>query len=641
MSAAMGETFGVALALHREGRLDEAACGYRAVLAVHSDHPDSLHLLGVIAQQQGRPLEAEPLMVRALARRADDGVDDGTMRHNLAGVLRSLGRLDEAVVHQRRAVALLPDWACAHNHLGVALHELGCFDEAMACYQRALTLDPEDASGHNNLGVAYQDQGELDQALACYRRALNLDPGYADAGNNLGNALKEQGRAAEAVVCYEALLETRPELSFVRSNLLFTRMALPETTLPEIAAAARRWEAVHAASYRAEWKAGRSHAGDDDSGAGRRRLRLGFVSGDFRRHAVGFLVIAVFEALARAGHELVCYSNGLSEDALTGRFRAAAVWRPILGLDDDAVAAQIRADGIDILFDLSGHTAQNRLLVFARKPAPIQVTWVGYVATTGLEAMTYWLADDHQIPESAERWYRERIIRMPGSYVCWEAPDEAPPITPLPAARNGVITFGSFNFLSKITPEVVAVWSRILGRVPDSRLLLKAVGFNCPATRDRFRALFADHGVADPRLVFVGGTSRAEHLAWTAEADIALDSFPYSGGLTTLETLWMGVPVVTCPGETLCSRHAYGYLATLGCRETIARDFDHYVDLAAAWAGDCGRLASVRAALRPQMLASPLLDASAFVRAFEAACQAAWACHRAGRRPRAIRVRDL
>lgn len=619
-------TFARALAHHQAGRLAEAEAIYRRIQAVEPRHLDSLHLLGVAVHQDGRPDEAIVLIGRAIA--ANDGV--AAFHHNLAEVLRTVGRLDEAVTHYRRAVELDPDWADAHNHLGIALQELGWLDEAAASYRRALELAPDDATAHNNLGVALQDQGRLAEAEASFRRALALDPDYADARNNLGNSLKEQGRSDAAVECYERMLADRPDLAFARSNLLFTRMALPGTTLVEIAAAAACWDAVHAEPFRAGWP---THGPADHP------YRLGFVSGDFRRHAVGFLTIAALEALARAGHRFVCYNNNLTDDALTARFQAAASeWRPILGRSDDAVAEMIRADGVDILIDLSGHTAQNRLLVFARKPAPVQMTWAGYVATTGLAAMDYWLADAHQAPESAEPWYREKIIRLPASYICWEPPEEAPPVSPLPAGREGPITFGSFNFLSKVTPETIAVWSRLLGRVAGSRLLFKATSFNCPATRERYRALFAAHGVGAERLRFVGATGRPEHLAITAEADIALDSFPYSGGLTTLETLWMGVPVITRPGETLCSRHSTGYLRTVGLGELVAEHLDGYVEAAAALARDRERLAALRAGLRGRMLASPLCDAAAFARDFAAACSIAWQTHRAGRPPRSFSV---
>ena len=623
-------TFASALEHHQAGRLEEAEALYRQVLAAAPEHPDTLHLLGVLAHQSGRGEQARELINQAIALKGDSAV----FHHNLGEVLRAGGRQEAALACYRRAVELDADWAEAHNHLGVALHQLEFYLEAVESYRRALALDPEDASIHNNLGVALQDMGELAEALECYHRALALNPDYTDAGNNLGNALKEQGRAGEAVAVYREILAGHPELAMVRSNLLFTSLCLPDIGLPEFAEESRRWDELYAAPLGARAPRHRPRPEERD-----RPPRLGFVSGDFRRHAVGFLAIPSLEGLAAAGHQITCYSNGLTEDALTDRFKAASArWRPVLGLSDQETAALIRADGIDILVDLSGHTAQNRLLTFALKPAPLQATWLGYGVTTGLSAMDYWLADRHQIPESVEPWYREKIVRLPASYVCFEPPAEAPPVPPLPALERGHVTFGSFNFLSKITDEVVAVWSRVLGRVPGSRLLLKAVGFNGEATQKILIGRFARHGIGAERLAFLGGSSREQHLAATASVDIALDSFPYSGGLTTLETLWMGVPVIVRPGQTLCSRHSYGYLATLGLTDAVACDADQYVERAAAWAADLGRLAGLRAGLRARMLASPLCDRAGFVASLDQAFCAMWRMYSAGEPPRSITV---
>ena len=629
MPPSLPDLFTAALEHHQAGRVDRAEALYRKVLTAAPGHPDSLHLLGVIAHQKGRHPRALELIGKAIAARGDRAV----FHHNLGEVLRRLGRFDEAAAAYRRAVELEPDWAEAHNHLGVALHQLDDYEEAVACYRKALALDAADATIHNNLGVALQDAGELAEAIEHYRRALSLLPDYVDSANNLGNALREQGRVDEAVVVYEAVLSSHPDQVGVRSNLLLTLMCRPATTLAEVHTAARRWDEVHGMPLRPRrsWQGRPAEAG--------RFPRLGFVSGDFRRHAAGFLTIPALEGLAATGHAFTCYDNSLTSDVLSQRFKAAAArWRPVLGLSDADLADRIRADGIDVLVDLSGHTAQNRLLALARKPAPLQVTWAGYVATTGLSAMDYWLADRHQVPESAEPWYVEKIIRLPASYICFEPPAEAPPVPPLPARERGFVTFGSFNFLSKITPEAIAAWSRILRRVAGSRLRLKAVGFNGAATQRLLVDRFAAHGIVPERLEFFGGTPRAEHLAATGGVDIALDSFPYSGGLTTLETLWMGVPVIVRPGETLCSRHSAGYLASLGFTDTIAADTDHYVELAVSWAADLDRLAMVRAGLRARLLASPLCDRAGFTAALEQAFRTIWERHSAGEPPASFTV---
>jgi predicted O-linked N-acetylglucosamine transferase (SPINDLY family) len=336
---------------------------------------------------------------------------------------------------------------------------------------------------------------------------------------------------------------------------------------------------------------------------------------------VGRLAIPALEALGRAGVDFVCYSNHPLEDGLTARFQAAAAaWRPIHGLGDDEAAALIRGDGIGILFDLSGYTADGRLLLFARRPAPVQVTWLGYPATTGMAAMDYLLADPVQVPAWADAHYREAIIRLPGGYLLYRPVPGAPEPGPLPLDANGFVTFGSFNGVQKLAEPVVGLWSRILRALPTARLRLKAPGFTDAAVRARFAGLFAARGVGAERLEFLGRTDPAGHLRAMTGVDIALDSFPYTGGATTVDTLWMGTPVVALAGETLAHRHSAGYLAAAGLPEFAVSDPDRYLALALELAGDPARLRDLRASLRPRLAASPLCDEAGFVRAFTTAC---------------------
>ncbi len=281
-------------------------------------------------------------------------------------------------------------------------------------------------------------------------------------------------------------------------------------------------------------------------------------------------------------------------------------------MSDQRLAEQIRADRIDILFDLAGHTAHNRLLVFARKPAPIQVTWAGYVGTTGLATMDYLLADRYEVPPGAERHYQERVLRMPDGYVCYDPPAYAPAVTPLPALDHGQATFACFNNPAKVTPQVVRVWATILRRLPGARLVLKFKGWNDRCVVRRFAELFAAQGIDSGRLEFLGPSPHIELLAEYGRIDLVLDPFPYSGGLTTCEALWMGVPVITWPGETIAGRHSLSHLSSVGLTETIARDVDEYVEVAVALAGDLPRLAMLRTGLRQRMAASPLCDGNRF-----------------------------
>jgi predicted O-linked N-acetylglucosamine transferase (SPINDLY family) len=321
----------------------------------------------------------------------------------------------------------------------------------------------------------------------------------------------------------------------------------------------------------------------------------------------------------------VCYSDRAAKDDVTARFQAvAALWRDVASWSDDRLAEQIRADRIDILFDLAGHTAKNRLLAFARRPAPIQITWAGYVGTTGLAAMDYILADRHEIPPEAEAHYREKVLRMPDGYICYDPPAYAPAVTDLPALRRGYVTFGSFNNPAKLSTPILELWAKVLQRLPTARLLLKYKGMDNPALGERVRAILAGQGVEAERLELQGDSPHADLLAQYNTVDIALDTFPYNGGLTTCEALWMGAPVITLPGETFASRHSLSHLSGVGLTEMVACDQGDYVGLAVALAQDLPRLAALRAGLRPRMAASPLCDGPRFATNLLALLRAAW-----------------
>jgi predicted O-linked N-acetylglucosamine transferase (SPINDLY family) len=355
------------------------------------------------------------------------------------------------------------------------------------------------------------------------------------------------------------------------------------------------------------------------------RLRLGFVSPDLWQHPVGYFLVRVLENLSREQQETICYSDRIVKDDLARRLQAAATqWRDVIGMSDERLAEQIRSDQVDILFDLAGHTAHNRLLTFARKPAPIQITWIGYEGTTGLAAMDYLLADRHVAPEGSQQFYREQVLRMPDGYLCYDPPATAPPVGRLPSLAKGYTTFGSFNNPAKITPEVVAVWAKILGRVPTARLVLKYRGLGDPTLKRRYLDLFTAHDVEPRRLELLPPSSHAEYLATYHQVDVALDPFPFSGSATTCEALWMGVPVVTCPGETFASRHSLSHLSNVGLTGTIAHDLDEYVELAVSLAGDLPRLAALRAGLRQRMAASPLCDGKRFATNLTSLLQDVW-----------------
>jgi predicted O-linked N-acetylglucosamine transferase (SPINDLY family) len=647
--ATISEALAIAGQHHQAGRLQAAEQIYRQILVVEPNQADAIHFLGVIAHQVGKHELAVEYIGRAIAlnggvaafynnlgeahralgripeavacyRRAQElRPDYAEAYNNLGNVLKGLGKLDEAVACFHRALELKPDFAEAHNNLGIAVGRQGKLEEAVVCYRRALKLEPNYAKAHNNLGNALAEQGKLDEAIACCRRALELKPNYAQAHYNLGNALKDQGKLDEAVACYRRALELKPDYAGAHSNVLATLQYCAGVSPAALLEAHAEFDRRHAAPLGGTVV---QHENVRDRHAG---PRLGFVSPDLGQHPVGYFLVRVLEHLNQAGQETICYSDRIIKDDLTLRLQAAATqWRDVIGMSDQRLAEQICSDSVDILFDLAGHTAHNRLLTFARKPAPIQVTWAGYAGTTGLKAMDYILADRYEIPPGAERHYQERVLRMPDGYVCYDPPATAPPVGPLPSLAKGYATFGCFNNTAKITPQVIEVWAKILRRLPGARLVLKYKGWNDCGVARRFAEMFAAHAIDPGRLELLGWSPHRELLAEYNRIDLALDPFPYNGGLATCEALWMGVPVITCPGETFASRHSLSHLSSVGLTETIAHDLDEYVELAVSLANDLPRLAALRAGLRERMAASPLCDGKRFATNLMSMLQDVW-----------------
>jgi predicted O-linked N-acetylglucosamine transferase (SPINDLY family) len=636
-------------AWQQEGDFDAAEACYRRSLQVNPEFATALHNLGSLRRAQGRRDEAAACYRRALQLRPDRA----ETYDNLGAVLHELGQLDAAVACYREGLRHNPDSTDTYNDLGNALQDQGRFAEAVDCYRRGLEQRPDDANFHNNLGnalkalekldeadrsyrralelqpdhaecsynrgILLKEQGRLDEAQACYLRALELKSDYVDAQTNLSNVWKGQGKLEEALAGYRRALELAPDAPGPLSNILLCTQYQAGVTPARLAELHAEWDRRHAAPLRSTWQ---PHAVSRDP---QRALRLGFVSADLSGHPVGYFLIRTLEALGREACQAVCYYNSWQGDDVTQRFRAAsAVWREVLGLSDAALAEQIRADGIDVLFDLAGHTAGTRILMFARKPAPIQITWIGYEGTTGLAAMDAIIADRHMIPPAAAGDYREEVLRMPDGYVCYDPPRGAAAVGPLPALAQGWVTFGSFSNPAKITPEVVALWASILNRVPRSRLVLKYRGLDDCGTGRRYAAMFAEQGIDRCRLDLRGASAFGAMLAEYGQVDVALDPFPFSGSATTCEALWMGVPVVTCPGETFASRHSLSHLSNIGFTETIARDRQEYVELAVGLARDLPRLAAIRAGLRQRMAASPLCDGPRFAGNLMALLRSRW-----------------
>ncbi|MES2099509.1 MAG: tetratricopeptide repeat protein [Pseudomonadota bacterium] len=603
--------------LERAGEFDSALQAYEAAVReapnwprAHLNHGNVLLAMGdapgCLAAYE-RALTHDPNYVGA--------------HFNLGNAYLRMGRLDAALNSYVEAVRLDREFADAHVAIGCVLEDLGRVQEAIASYELALAIEPGYAPVHSNLANALKRASRFCDAVQSHRRALELDPSLVQAHNNLGNALQDLGQLDEAEDSYRRALALKSDDVDTRSNLLFShnyRAKHPPAVLFAEAKAFGDVVALGARRYTA-WR------GTPDPS---RCLRVGLVSGDLRGHPVGYFlesVVAALKAEAANRLQLIAYPTTRCDDSTAERIKThCREWHPVQDLSDEALARRIHDDAIDILIDLSGHTAHNRLPVFAWKPSPLQINWLGYFATTGVAEIDYLIADPWTVPESQAAYFTEKIWRLPETRLCFTPPDSSPAPDELPAMGGAVLTFACFNNLTKVGDAVIAVWARVLAAVPASRLLLKSPQLGEAQVRERIVAGFARHGIDADRLVLEGLTPRFDYLAAYRRVDIALDPFPFTGGTTTAESLWMGVPVLTLAGESFLSRQGVGLLMNAGLHDWIANDVDQYVSLAVAHAADLDRLAALRKSLRRRLIASPIMDARRFAGHFEAALRAMW-----------------
>lgn len=633
---------------HQAGRLETAESIYREVLERDPSNAVALNLLGVLAFDVGNLEIAEELFLEAIevdlsnaqyycnlglvfnrSGRIDEAIKlymqalslqpelvEGLT--NLGGALLDCGRFDEALVHLQKAVSLQPFNTQAWGQMGNVFMASGKYAEAVECYKKALQIAPEAAELHNNFGCVLKNMGKLDQAINEFHQAADLDPGYVAAYANLGGALRERGQAEAAIAQLSEAMRINPGLSEVHSLLASAFLYLPSF---EDRAAEEHflWSEIHAKPFYGTIP---EHTNVRDVA---RKLKIGYVSNDFRFHATSFFIEPIFEAYDRSQFEVICYSNAANKDSVTKRLMTLVdVWHDIAQWPDEAVYEMVREDQVDILVDLMGHTNRNRLLVFARKPSPIQVTWIGYPYTTALQTMDYWIADQIVADPclKGRQPHSEELVILPDFFMCFKPTPDSPSVNELPAIQAGCITFGSFNANVKINSEVIELWSKILSSIPNSRLIMLTVPEG--EAQQIVHAQFARHGITPDRVELAPRLSHEEFLLLHQRVDIALDPFPYNGTTTSLHGLWMGVPFITLLGNTFAARVGASILENIGLPEFIAESTNAYIEIAKRNAADVNKLRVLRSQLRERMQGSPLVDASRFTRNLENAYRHMW-----------------
>lgn len=593
------------------GRVEEATACYREAIRLRPDYVEPYNNLGNALDHLGRSREAVVSLREAIRLRPRFF----EAHNNLGIVLKKLGAWDQAVASLREAIRLKPDSAEAHGNLGIALSEIGEHEAAMASYQRALALKSDFVPAHCGRGKLLANRGEIEQAEAIYREALQIRPDSSELWGGLGFILADEGLLTEGFDAYRRSIELKPDSPSTWSNYLYHRNYDPDADPSTLLDEHRRWAELLAESTAAPTFRARS----DD-----RLLRLGYVSPDLRLHAVASFLEPILENHDRRKVAVYCYSDVGSPDATTARLRGHAdVWREIRSLTDREVEELIRRDEIDILVDLAGHTARNRLAVFARKPAPVQITYLGYPATTGLSTIDA-LVTDHLIdPVDLPSHSSEEPLRLPGTFCCFAPPTNAGEISPSPLLKSGFPTFGSLHKLPKLNPRVVDLWSSLLLAIPDSRLILIRDRLKGPRGR-QILASFETRGVAPGRVEIRHDWNWNNHWDLYSSIDVTLDVFPWSGHTTACESLWMGVPVVTMTGDRRSSRLTASVLKAIDLSDSIAQTTDQYIEAAARWVDDPARLARWRGKLRDLMRGSRLCDGPSFTRDLESALTALW-----------------
>ncbi len=591
-------------ALKEQGKLEEALKAYNNALLHNPDKADAHNNVGAALEEQGKLEEAIEAYKKAILLQPDYA----EAHYNLGNAIQQQGKIDEAIEIYKKTLLVKPDYAEAHYNMGNALQEQGKIEETIAAYKKAISLKSNYTEAYNNLGNALKDQGKLEEAVKAYNNVLSLKPDYAEAYFNIGNAFKDQGKLEEAIEAYKKTLSLKPDYNEAYSNFIF---CLDSTTFEnaklynEVASAFDEYASNNA---KKKYKNKRYIS--------RRTIRIGFVSGDLRDHPVGFFLENLFKNIDQETFELIVYSNSTKSSKQTHLLRQfTKVWRIIEGVPDDQVAEIIYKDEIDILIDLSGHTALNRLPVFAYRPCAIQATWLGYFGSTCLSEMDYILGDRYVLPIGTEHQFSEKFALLPDTYICFSPPDFDLQVRPTPAITNDFITFGCFNNARKVNKNTVAVWSEILKLTAGSKMIFKGTGY----TGDKKATIigyFRESGIDAARITFQGQSPRKTLLESYNNVDIGLDPFPYTGGTTTCEALWMGVPTVTKTGNTFLTNIGQTIAINSGHKNLCCSTTKEYIDTSVFLAKNVEQLNYDRLKRRKQVLRSPLFDGALFAKGF-------------------------
>jgi predicted O-linked N-acetylglucosamine transferase (SPINDLY family) len=598
--------------LERAGRLKEAELAYRQVLTQDPHNPVAFHLLGLLCFRTGRATEALDLVRRSVSSHPNDPA----LHCDLASMLGAMGKLDEALAELRIAIQLAPNHAPSHNNLGVTLERMRQFNEAADAFAKAAELQPCNPNFRVHQGNALRKAGKVSAAEEAFRSALKIDTSCHPALQNLAGLLREHARHEEALVLSRRVIELQPRDAGLHSSYLYSIHYHPHLTPREIFAEHHAWGERHEAPLRRMMR----HYPNDRSPD--RQLRIGYVSPDLRRHSVTTFFEPLLTHHDHQQFEITCYSSAKRTDDFTERLRGKVDrWRDILKFSDDQAAVLIRNDRIDILVDLTGHMGDNRLLVFASKPAPVQITYVGHPDTTGMQAMDYRITDAYLDPPGggSDQYHTEKLVRLPRVFGCYQRPLESIEVGPPPFERNGYITFGCLNNPAKVTKPALELWSQILAAAPGSRMILLGQGGS-----GEVEEIFERHGIDSQRIRQTGKLNRVDYLRMYDQIDIALDCFPYNGQTTSCDSFWMGVPIVALEGNSYVSRMGLCLLKQIGVDDLIARSPEQYKKICCKLAADVERLTSMRRALRHRLLSSPLTDGPALAKDIQAAYREVW-----------------